>query len=66
MGCLTYRGNNLEADMYTYVYCVVFQKDDLTWRAPKKCFAELNYIKHTLGVERFHHSLEQSPLINNC
>jgi hypothetical protein len=54
---------NLEA--YVYVYCVVFQKDDLTWRAPKKYFAELHYTKHTLGVESFHHSLEQSPLINN-
>jgi hypothetical protein len=48
-----------------YVCCAVFQKDDLTWRAPKRYFAELHYIKHTVGVERFHHSLEQSPLINN-
>jgi hypothetical protein len=48
-----------------FVYCVVFQKDELTWKAMKKYFAKLNYVKHTLGVERFHHSLEQSPLINN-
>jgi len=63
MGCLTYRGKKLEA--YIYVYYVVVQKDDLTWRAPKEYYAELHYIKHTLGVERFHHSLEQSPLICN-
>jgi hypothetical protein len=54
-GLLNYRGKNLEA---CYVYCVVFQKDDLAWRAPKEYFAELHYIKHTMGVERFHHSLE--------
>lgn len=42
----------------TRVYCVVFQEDDLTWRTPKKYYAELHYIKHTLGKQRFHHHLE--------
>lgn len=62
-GLLDILWKNLKS--YMCVCCVVFQKDDLTWRAPKWYFAELHYVKHTLGVERFHHSLEQSPLINN-